>query len=282
VTSRPDRPSRLGFLSRLSSRHRTLAVCAVPLVVLFAVVALAPLPISLAQPGLTADVLGQNRGRPVVTVEGADSGAKGTASPGDDGKLLMTTIAATPPDATVRLGGVVSGWFARDRAVMPREAVYPGGGSTRDVEAQNRAQMRQSQNAAVSAALRQLHESPKKVRVTLRLADVGGPSAGLLFSLGVIDKIAGDGHGGGLTGGKTIAGTGTIKADGTVGAVGGVPLKTQAAKRDGARVFLVPKGECADAKAQLPRGLRLVPVTTLRAALGDLRALRRGGPLPRC
>ena len=89
-------------------------------------------------------------------------------------------------------------------------------------------------------------------------------------------------RGGDLTGGRTIAGTGTIDADGKVGAVGGVALKTQAARRDGASVFLVPKAECSDARSELPEGLRLVPVTSLTDAVNALRALNRGEPAPSC
>ena len=85
-----------------------------------------------------------------------------------------------------------------------------------------------------------------------------------------------------LTGGLRIAGTGTIDADGTVGAVGGVTLKTQAAKRDGATVFLVPKDECSEANGNLPKGLRLVPVSTLKGALSALRGLRTHGQVPHC
>ncbi len=102
-----------------------------------------------------------------------------------------------------------------------------------------------------------------------------------MFSLGIVDKLAGDGSGGELTGSRTIAGTGTIDADGRVGAVGGAPLKTQAARRDGARVFLVPKAECAQVRPA-PKGLRLVPVTTLEGAVRALRALAKGGPVPGC
>jgi PDZ domain-containing protein len=67
-----------------------------------------------------------------------------------------------------------------------------------------------------------------------------------------------------------------------VGAVGGVPLKTQAAARDGATVFLVPKGECSDAKVNTPEGLRLVPVSTLAESVSALKALRDGGDVPSC
>ncbi|MEU1038716.1 S16 family serine protease [Streptomyces sp. NPDC005551] len=261
------------MLSRLP-RPKALAVCAVPVVALLATAVFAPLPFSLAQPGMTADVLGENKGDPVITITGAT--ARRT-----NGQLRMTTIEATGPDTHVGLGDVVDSWFRTDRAVMPRDSVYPSGDSTREIERHNAEQMKESQNTATEAALSYLHE--KDVDVTLKLADVGGPSAGLLFSLGIVDKLDGDGSGGDLTGGRTVAGTGTIDADGKVGAVGGVALKTQAARRDGATVFLVPKAECADARTDLPKGLRLIPVTTLKGAVGSLVALEKGkGRVPSC
>lgn len=235
----------------------------------------APLPFSVAQPGMTANVLGANKGTPVITVSGAPTRTT-------TGQLRMTTIEATGPDARVSLGDVLGNWFRTDRAVMPRDSVYPSGNNVQEIEQHNTEQMQQSQDAATQAALKYLDLSAGKVKVTLKLADVGGPSAGLLFSLGIIDKLDGNGSGGDLTGGKNIAGTGTISADGAVGAVGGVALKTQAARRDGATVFLVPEDECADAKAELPKGLRLVPVTTLKGAVSDLVALEKGAKVPAC
>ncbi|MFJ6387649.1 S16 family serine protease [Streptomyces sp. NPDC091972] len=263
------------MLSRLT-RPQAVAVCALPVVALVATALLAPLPFSLAQPGMTANVLGDNEGAAVITVSGA---ATRTTS----GQLRMTTIEATGPDAHISLGDIVDNWFRTDRAVMPHDAVYPSGQNVEEIEKHNTAQMKESQDAATQAALGYLKLSDDKVKVTLRLADVGGPSAGLLFALGIVDKLHGNGSGGELTGGRTIAGTGTIDADGTVGAVGGVALKTQAAKRDGATVFLVPKDECADAKAELPKGLRLIPVTSLKGAVGALTALESGkGSVPAC
>ncbi|WP_431959645.1 S16 family serine protease [Actinacidiphila sp. bgisy160] len=258
-----------------SARNRILVVCAALVAALLAVALFAPLPISIVVPGLTADVLGADRGRPVITITG-------TETRDTSGQLRMTTIAATNPDATVRFGDVLTAWFATDQAVMPRDAVYPTGGTVKEIEQHNRAEMTESQQDATTAALRQLRLSPSDVKVTLHLADVGGPSAGLMFSLGIIDKIEGNGRGGDLTGGRRIAGTGTITAGGKVGPVGGVPLKEQAARRDGATVFLVPKAECTDAKAELPKGLRLVPVTTLDGAIDALDALDRGGEVPAC
>lgn len=256
-------------------RRRVLALCALPVVALFAVTLAAPLPFSVAQPGLTADVLGKYRGEQVITVSGADA-------PPAEGELLMTTIAATSPDSTVRIGDVVSAWFATDRAVMPRDSVYPVGDDPAEIREATTAQMKKSQNEAVNAALRELDVPRDEVDVDLQLEDVGGPSAGLLFTLGVIAELGGGDREGSLTGGRTIAGTGTIDADGDVGPVGGVPLKTQAAARDGATVFLVPKAECEDAQVDLPEGLRLVPVTDLDSALSALRALDGKGPVPTC
>jgi PDZ domain-containing protein len=261
-------------LSRLT-RLQAIAVCAVPVVALLATAAFAPLPFSVAQPGMTANVLGENKGAPVITISGAPTRTT-------SGQLRMTTIEATGPDASVSLGDVIDGWFRTDRAVMPRDSVYPSGNSVKEIEQHNADQMKQSQDAATEAALSYLHEK-NDVKVTLKLADVGGPSAGLLFTLGIIDKLDGDGSGGDLTGGRNVAGTGTIDADGKVGAVGGVGLKTQAARRDGATVFLVPRAECSDAKSELPKGLRLVPVTTLKGAVDALVSLEKGkGSVPSC
>lgn len=246
-----------------------------PVVGLFVAAAFAPLPYVVAIPGPTADVLGSDQGKPVITVTGAP--VRET-----EGQLRMTTIRATGPSSTMRLHELVDHWFETDQAVMPKEAVYSSGGSDEEIEKHNLEEMAKSQSAAAEAALGYLHKDPKDVKVELNLADVGGPSAGLLFSLGVVNKLDGDGSGGDLTGGRSIAGTGTITADGTVGAVGGVALKTQAARRDGASVFLVPKDECADARSELPEGLRLVPVTSLTDAVDSLRALKRGEAVPSC
>ncbi|WP_279330101.1 S16 family serine protease [Streptomyces sp. OS603R] len=263
------------MLTRLT-RPQALAVCAAPAAALLATAVLAPLPFSVAQPGLTADVLGENKGQQVITISGAP--VRETT-----GQLRMTTIEATSPDTRVSLPQVIDSWFGTDEAVMPRDAVYPSGDDVQEIEQFNRKQMKESQDEATRAALTYLGRENQGIDVTLKLADVGGPSAGLLFSLGIVDKLDGDGSGGDLTGGRVVAGTGTIDAVGRVGAVGGVPLKTQAAKRDGATVFLVPRDECAEAKAELPQGLRLIPVTTLEGAVDALVALEKGtGEVPAC
>lgn len=243
---------------------------------LLATAAFAPLPFVVAEPGMTADVLGKDKGTPVITITGAPTLKT-------SGELRMTTIEASGPEAPVSFADVVDGWFRSDEAVLPRDAVYPSGDSEQEIEEYNEKQMRESQDDATAAALNYLDRVDEGIEVDLELEDVGGPSAGLLFSLGIVDKLDGNGSGGDLTGGRTIAGTGTITPDGEVGPVGGVALKTQSAKRDGATVFLVPKAECPDAKSELPKGLRLIPVTTLKGAVQSLVALQSGkGSVPSC
>ncbi|MFJ2740412.1 PDZ domain-containing protein [Streptomyces sp. NPDC087440] len=116
--------------------------------------------------------------------------------------------------------------------------------------------------------------------IDIKLADVGGPSAGLMFSLGIVDKLTeGD-----LTGGKFVAGTGTIDEKGKVGPIGGIQMKTVAARAAGAEYFLTPKDNCATASADVPDGLTLVKVDTLDDAVKAMDGIRKGdrGSLPKC
>jgi PDZ domain-containing protein len=114
--------------------------------------------------------------------------------------------------------------------------------------------------------------------ITINLEDVGGPSAGLMFTLGIIDKLGADS----LTGGKYVAGTGEIKPDGTVGPIGGITQKLIAARRQGAVVFLVPEANCAEAVIRPPAGLTLIKVGTLSQALTGLESVRRGAQPTTC
>src|SRR6185437_13078175 len=114
--------------------------------------------------------------------------------------------------------------------------------------------------------------------VDFNLANVGGPSAGLMFSLAVVDKLTT----GELAGSMFIAGTGTISVDGKVGQIGGITHKMAAARSAGATVFLVPAKNCAEAASDRPSGLRLVKVETLSGAVDALHAITSGGEPPSC
>lgn len=114
--------------------------------------------------------------------------------------------------------------------------------------------------------------------VDFNLANIGGPSAGLMFSLAVIDKLVE----GNLNGGKFVAGTGTIGADGKVGPIGGITHKMQSAQEAGATVFLVPADNCDEARSMKPDTMDLVKVEALPQAVDALKALSSGGQPPRC
>ncbi len=115
--------------------------------------------------------------------------------------------------------------------------------------------------------------------VKIRVGDIGGPSAGMMFALGVIDKLTP----GSLTGGRFIAGTGELlSAGGQVGPIGGIQQKMAAARAAGATVFLTPAANCSDAVGADPSGLRLVKVSTLAGALHAVRALVAGRSVPSC
>uniref|UniRef100_A0AAU2VPI9 endopeptidase La n=1 Tax=Streptomyces sp. NBC_00008 TaxID=2903610 RepID=A0AAU2VPI9_9ACTN len=108
--------------------------------------------------------------------------------------------------------------------------------------------------------------------IDIKLADVGGPSAGLMFSLGIVDKLTP----GQLTGGKFVAGTGTIDDKGKVGPIGGINMKLVGARNAGARYFLTPDDNCKSAASDTPDGLTLVRVKTIADAKKSLDRIRSG------
>ncbi|WP_026413831.1 YlbL family protein [Actinomadura oligospora] len=129
----------------------------------------------------------------------------------------------------------------------------------------------------IGVVLAEDYKFPFKINISV--GDIGGPSAGLMFSLSIVDKLTP----GPLTGGKFIAGTGTITPEGQVGPIGGIQQKMIAARRAGATVFLTPKDNCAEALGARPGGLRLVRADTLHGAIQSLNALNSGqGAIPAC
>lgn len=116
--------------------------------------------------------------------------------------------------------------------------------------------------------------------IDIKLADVGGPSAGLMFALGIVDKLTP----GSLTDGKFIAGTGTIDDKGKVGPIGGIEMKLVGARDAGARYFLTPADNCEAAASDIPDGLTLIRVDTIDDATKSLEKLRKGDTksLPSC
>jgi PDZ domain-containing protein len=114
--------------------------------------------------------------------------------------------------------------------------------------------------------------------VRISVGEIGGPSAGMMFALGIIDKLTRYD----LTAGRFIAGTGAIEANGRVDPIGGIQQKMIGARNAGATIFLTPASNCADTKGAVPAGLRLVKVSTLDQAVTYLEALKSGGSVPSC
>ena len=110
--------------------------------------------------------------------------------------------------------------------------------------------------------------------VKIDTAGIGGPSAGLAFTLALIDELTP----GELTGGVKVAVTGTIDVTGKVGEVGGVVQKTAAVRKSGAKLFLVPPPEYNDAATHAGKDLKVIKVATLQEALAALAA--NGGDVP--
>jgi PDZ domain-containing protein len=114
--------------------------------------------------------------------------------------------------------------------------------------------------------------------VKFSVGDIGGPSAGTMFALGIIDKLTPLN----LTGGKFIAGTGEITPSGQVQAIGGIQQKMVGARDAGATIFLAPASNCSDVKGAIPAGLQVVKVSTLSQAVTYLQDIKAGQPVPSC
>jgi PDZ domain-containing protein len=131
----------------------------------------------------------------------------------------------------------------------------------------------------LGVALKITYSFPYKVKI--QLDNVGGPSAGMMFALGIIDKLTP----GQMTGGKHFAGTGTIDPDGKVGPIGGIAQKMIGASESGAKVFLAPAANCGEVVGHVPDGLQVVKVSTLKEAVNAVTLVGKGkdaAALPSC
>lgn len=194
--------------------------------------------------------------------------ANGRLEPGDvihqiDGRPVSLVSDATSIIATRRAGEVV------------RVQVSSADGTNmRDIDVPVAADPEQGNKPVLGVFLRtQNRRFDKPFEIDIRSGSIGGPSAGLAFTLGLIDELTP----GELTGGRKVAVTGTIEIDGRVGDVGGVAQKTAAVRDAGAEVFLVPAGEYEIAKRKAGRGIVVLKVNTLQEALDALASV--GGDL---
>jgi PDZ domain-containing protein len=289
------------------------------------------------------------------------------------GKLSVTAVMITDPDSYITAFDIFYGWIDKDRAVLPRERVYPDGETAAEAVREGAAEMNSSQINATAAALSYLgYQIPSKLVVVgvsqqsnahkvillkdqilsidkiklnnttdvlryledkkagevvsveinrsgvgvmikkialsprpdgsafiginiqeqfdfpfdvqIKLAETGGPSGGLIFALGIVEKLTQAD----LIRSRNIAGTGTITTDGLVGPIGGIAEKIIGAKNDGVDLFFTPINNCQDINNpdQIGVGkggkvMKIVPVATLAEAIEVLK-LPENAKLPSC
>ncbi|MFI0483872.1 PDZ domain-containing protein [Actinomadura sp. 9N215] len=205
-----------------------------------------------------------------VVIDGIQKGrpADGVLKPGDeitavDGAKVTNVAQITGTMAKHKIGDSVSLAYSRAGkagTTTLKTVATPGG-----------------DRAAVGVVISDQYKFPFKIDISV--GDIGGPSAGLMFSLAIIDKLTP----GPLTQGRFIAGTGTITPKGEVGPIGGIQQKMIAARKAGATVFLTPKDNCPDAASSRPDGLRLIRADTLHNTVQAINALTTGkGEVPTC
>ena len=326
--------------------------------------ALAPLPYVLVEPGIPNDTFATVKSKPLLEIIGKQTYPT-------TGKLNLTSIWVTNPDSHLHSVELLRAWIDGERSVQPREVFYPAGTDIKKVNAQNVAEMKNSQINAKLAALNHLEigystkflikgftadsqnkgklaiddqvisfdgqkissllqlkklitnsnksevalavirngknlSIPIRIRseaalpdspannsadrsavssakknsigiflvedytlpfdVKIHLKNIGGPSAGLIFTLAIVDKLTSED----LVKKRNVAGTGTITPAGKVGPIGGIEEKLIGAAREGATLFLAPALNCPDIK-HIPKGLTVVPVDTLDEAIAALR-----------
>jgi Lon-like protease len=331
------------------------------------VLGVTPAPYVIEKPGPVYNTIGTTTSddgveRPLITIDGA------TSYPTAGSLDLLTVSLVGNPDNRPSWLKVAAAWLDPSQAVLPIEAVFPTDVTTEQRDEQNTAQMVNSQQDAIAAALTSLGyayptvvsvvslpdgspaagtllaedqitalngapiDSVAELRtaltgngsgvpatvgivrsgaaqtvtvtpiessgavviginvrtdyqfpftVTIQLDRVGGPSAGMMFALGIIDKLTP----GELQGGADVAGTGTIDQAGTVGPIGGIRQKLAGARSNGARWFLAPADDCDEVTGHIPDGLTVFSVTTLDDALAALEGIRTGvdtSALPHC
>ncbi len=239
------------------------------LFILLAISLFLPLPFAILLPGPATDVLG-----PVVKMPSRFIDLVPTPT----GKLMLTTVSVSTPNSKVLGLEILARWIQADGVVVPKSAIYDPDADIEEIRKEGLADMDTSQDSAIAAAFNYLNQNEAELAPYLQsgelnaklikfdLPNTGGPSGGLIFALGIVEKL----NKAQLVNGRLIAGTGTINKKGEVGPIGGIEDKLIGAKRAGATLFIAPIDNCVDI-ANVPRGLQIVAVSTLTQAVTLLK-----------
>jgi len=228
-------------------------------------------PYVIESPGVVTNVLGKSDG--VEILQGK--------FPGEDsvGAIDMLTVSGDgAPGITPTWFEILAALFSEDRAIFPLELIFPNGTTFEEFEEESLADLNSSAKSALIAAQTVLPDGAiAKSEAKIVLDRVGGPSAGLAFALGLVDKLTP----GSLTGGKSLAVTGTIDNQGLVGEIGGIQQKIYGAKRNGDEFLLIPIGNCYDLTATQLQLIRVIPVNSLNQALAVVKVISADGDIDR-
>ncbi len=190
------------------------------------------------------------------------------------GQLNLLTIYITNPESYVFGAEILGCWAWGDCVAMPRSVMYQDG-ATDDAEVETgKKEMVKSQNVALAAAKAAITrnfsgtnlDAVKDSSVKVSLKNTGGPSGGLIFTLGLVDLLTQED----LLQGRNIAGTGTIAVDGGVGPIGGVTEKIIGAKRAGASILFISTQNCNELPAEV-EGIQVIAIEKIDQAIEYLR-----------
>lgn len=249
--------------------------------IFFALATLAPLPFAIVLPGEA-----QNIFKGVISF-------KGLTNYPPSGRIDLMSIRVTNPDAWIFGPELVYSWISGNRAVYPKSAIYPPGTTTEEESKQAKADMVKSQDTAIVAAVNYLQSHPEIMepikdakassaadlsvigreraskldtkKIKFKVGETGGPSGGLVFSIGLVELLTEQD----LLEGRHVAGTGTITNRGVVGPIGGINEKIMSAQKVGATIFFAPVDN-AEEISNVPKGIKVVTVATLAQAISYL------------
>ena len=194
-----------------------------------------------------------------------------------DGQMFLLSIWVTNPQTLVLGFQVLHCWIKPTCVVTPRSVIYPKATDDKAELAEGAKEMKQSQNSAIVATKKLFAKKYPELNLAgltdaslkVSLKDTGGPSGGLIFSLGLVELLAPEN----LLQGRKIAATGTISKSGAVGAIGGVQEKIVAARAAGVELLFISRENCDEISGEVD-GLKVIAVSTLEEAY---LALKGGG-----
>jgi PDZ domain-containing protein len=231
------------------------------MVLFFGFALFAPLPFVVVMPGGATDVLDK-----VISIK-----SENAYKP--NGSLYLLAVRVTSPDTAMFSGEIVYGWLKGDSRIFPRSVLYPADVSAQTIDNAAKLDMTTSQDKAKVVALEYMKKNFPNLPavnpsvITLDVKNTGGPSGGMIFTLGVIEELTPQD----LLQGRKVAGTGTIDLSGKVGPIGGIDEKLIAAQRAGVTIFLAPQSNCAEITS-VPDGLTIYSISTIDDAVKALSA----------